>query len=91
MKHSKTMGLVTAALLAANSVSAVAATSPVRPGMVSLPSTLGASGSTIRAGKRVSGGQSSLLGAPLFLLFLGAVAVTIGTIIIVNHNNSSPG
>ena len=52
-------------------------------------------GKAMRAGTRVGsqvGQKNALLGAPLFLAFLGAVAVTIGTIIIVNNNgSSSPG
>lgn len=48
----------------------------------------------VRSGARVGsqvGDKNSLLGAPLFLIFLGAVAVTIGTIVIINNNGSSPG
>lgn len=37
------------------------------------------------------GDDSQLLGAPLFLIFLGAVVITIGTIIIIHNNNGSNG
>lgn len=42
-----------------------------------------------RVGKSVSK-KNELFGAPLFLAFLGAVAITIGTIVVVD-NGSSPG
>ena len=48
----------------------------------------------VRSGTRVGsqvGEKNSLLGAPLFLAFLGAVVITIGTIIIINNNGNSPG
>ena len=60
---------------------------------VSTSAPVGAS-SVVRSGARVGShvdDKNSLLGAPLFLAFLGAVAVTIGTIIIVNNNGNSPG
>lgn len=47
---------------------------------------------TTRIGERQTRrvkGDERLLGAPLFLLFLGAAVVTIGTIIIVNNNDSN--
>ena len=43
----------------------------------------------LRAGRGMES-SNQLLGAPLFLLFLGAVAVTIGTIIVVNNGGGSP-
>ena len=97
----KTMKRAAAALVAASMLSSpVLAASAVRPAMASLPAVGGTAGSGsplgpqfasgMRAGSHV-GKSSQLLGAPLFLVFLGAVAVTIGTIVIVNHNSSSPG
>ena len=44
----------------------------------------------LRASKRTAA-QNNLLAGPLFIAFLGAVAVTISTIVIVNNNNDSPG
>jgi len=88
MKH-KVIGAAAAALVAVNSMAAVAAPA-VRPGMVSLPKA-GAFGNTaVRAGKPMAGAKNDLLGAPLVLVALGAVAVTAGTIAITNNNNSSP-
>jgi hypothetical protein len=90
MKHNKVIGIAAAALLAVNSMAATAAPA-IRPGVVSLPKSAGAFGGTaVRAGKPLRGEQSDLLGAPLLIAFLGAVAVTIGTIVIVNNGDSSP-
>jgi hypothetical protein len=44
--------------------------------------------SSTRASKKVSE-DNSLLGAPLFLLILGGVAVTIGTIAVVDNGGSN--
>lgn len=61
---------------------------------VSIAAPVGAS-AVVRSGARVGGQverKNSLLGAPLFFAFMGAVAVTIGTVIVVNDNGaSSPG
>ncbi|MDB5662285.1 MAG: hypothetical protein JWM38_2223 [Sphingomonas bacterium] len=47
-------------------------------------------GSGVRTSKKVAQ-SSSLLGAPLFIIFLGAL-VTIGTlIVVVDNGNDSPG
>lgn len=81
--------LVTTPVMAASGEAVRAATTSV-----SLAAPVGAS-SVVRSGARVGSQvdrKNSLLGAPLFLAFLGAVAITIGTIIIVNNNgSSSPG
>ena len=86
--------LAASLMIAMASSSALAASEAVRPSMsVPMPGTELAT--PLRAGMRLGGHvaqKSSLLGAPLFLLFLGTVAITIGTIIIINNDNpSSPG
>jgi hypothetical protein len=65
----------------------------VRPGIVALPvagkSVIVSSG--VRTGAPVKK-TNDLLGLPVVFLALGAVAITIGTIVIVdNGNSSSPG
>ena len=78
------------ALASAVASPVLAASAPVRPAPLSAAagSRLGA---PVRVGKTVDNKQN-LLGAPLFIAFLGAVAITIGTIIIINNNgSSSPG
>ncbi len=80
--------LVTAPVMAASGEAIRSANTTV--------STSAPAGATaiVRSGARVGSQvdqKNSLLGAPLFLAFLGAVAITIGTIIIVNNNGSSPG
>ena len=52
-----------------------------------LPRTHVAQAQQPRAAKQMDE-QNDLLGAPLFLLFLGAVAITVGTIIIVNNTSN---
>ena len=47
----------------------------------------------VQAGMRVGGKvdqKNNLLGGPLFLAFLGAVVITITTIIIINSHNDNP-
>jgi hypothetical protein len=76
--------------IAVSGSSALAAAEPVRPAAIS------AAGSrvgmpTLRTNARVGKGvaaENSLLGAPLFLLILGGVAVTIGTIVVVSNGDS---
>lgn len=85
-------GAVSATLmLAMASTSALAAGEAIRPSMsLASPGTrlaLPAAKTGTRLGGHV-GEQTNLFGAPLFLLFLGAVTITIGTIIIVNNNNN---
>ena len=73
------------------SSSAVAAGEAVRPSM-SLVASSGQAVAPLRAGARLGGSvdkKNDLLGAPLFLIFLGAVAITIGTIVIINNNNGN--
>jgi hypothetical protein len=65
----------------------LAASTPVRP--AALSQSVGTRlGAPVRVGRTVEEKQS-LLGAPLLIAFLGAVAVTVGTIVIVNNNGSS--
>ncbi len=84
----KIMSIVAGAALAVPSLAGAADVS--RPTAVSYAAPTKIVSGT-RVGHRVDD-KSQLLGAPLFLFFLGAVAVTIGTIVIVNNNGgSSPG
>jgi len=79
---------VVAGLLLGNVASAAPAT---RSGSA-LPAVTGQTAPAIasRALPR-SSSRSNLVGTPLFIAFLGAVAITIGTIVIVNNDNNSPG
>ena len=92
LKH--IVGASVAAMLVATPVMASAGEA-IRSADTSVSTAVPAGASAVvKAGTRVGGqvsDKNSLLGAPLFLLFLGAVAITIGTIIIVNNNGSSPG
>ena len=82
------------AAMAVSALSTAAVAAPVRPSdarLVSAPSGVTAgvlNRSQVRASKKTAQNES-LLGAPLFLLFLGAVAVTVGTIVIVDNNGSN--
>lgn len=75
--------------MAALMFGSVAAQADVRPG-TALGTHAPAVG-PIRA-SRATGPQEALLGAPLFLIFMGAVTITIGTIVVVNtfDNPHSP-
>ena len=83
--------LVAGSVAAMMVASPVLAAAPLRPSDISLSSLQGVNMSVkpgARVGKKV-GEKNDLLGAPLFLIFLGAVAITVGTIVIVNNDNSS--
>jgi hypothetical protein len=83
--------LATSLVLAMASSSAIAAGEVRASTSAAMPSLQLAA--PLKAGTRVGKGvakKNDLLGAPLFLVFLGAVAVTIGTIVVVD-NGSSPG
>lgn len=81
---------MTAVVLVAASP-ALAAAPAVRPSVIQLPAGATARGPVAmgtRLGRPIRT-ENNLLGAPLFLVFLGAVAVTIGTVVIVNNSNPS--
>lgn len=78
----------------------IAASAETRPAVASFSAvpalSTAAIGHTVSRGRVKTSASSDLFGAPLFLVFLGAVAITIGTIVIVNNNNgggspASPG
>lgn len=66
--------------------SVAAEAAPIRPGITSAIQSATITGK-IRASQPTRRDQH-LLGAPLFLVFLGAVAITVGTIVIVNNNDN---
>ena len=82
--------LIAAALVASVplAVSPVAAAA-VRPGMVALPSA-SANVSTLSRSSTRMDKKSSVFGAPIFLLVLGAVAVTAGIVAVADSGSSSP-
>lgn len=80
--------LVTSPVLAASGEAVRAANTSVSTAVPAGASAM------VRSGARVGspvGEKNALLGTPLFLAFLGAVAVTIGTVVVVNNNGNSPG
>ena len=90
MKLYRVMGALAAGALALSTTVAQAET--IRAG-ASLPNVTAANSGLLSqpAAKRASAkasDESNLLGTPLFLALLGAVAVTGGTIIIVNNNGN---
>ena len=82
------MAVSVAATMLGSSVLAAEAIRPTAP--MAVGSRLGtpvASGA--RVGAKVDR-SNDLFGAPLFLVFLGAVAITVGTIVVVDNNNDDP-
>ena len=87
----KFLNAATAAAIAVALPTVAVQAADVRPGMVSMPSISAPTGQLAmgtRVGQSSRKGQS-LLGAPLIVYFLGAVFITIGTIIIVNNGNGT--
>jgi hypothetical protein len=86
-KLASSIGVIAGLLL-----SNVAAAAPATRSGSALPAVTGKMGPAIasRALPR-SSSRSNLVGAPLFIAFLGAIAVTIGTIVIISDDNDSPG
>lgn len=87
----KLVGLAAlAATLAASTASVPAMARDVRPTAATVVDATASKVLTVgRAGAK-RGQESNLFGAPLLIVLLGAVAVTIGTIVIVDNDDDEP-
>lgn len=71
--------------------SSVAVAAPTTRSASALPAVTGQLAPVSTRALPRSSSRSNLVGTPLIIAIIGAVAITIGTVIIVNNKNNSPG